>query len=133
MPLDSFMHSLHFLLLIENISDSKCSKEMTKKLGLYTVYLFLEYVIFGSSQKGINGTDLVPCDVQCLLMSRPLHFIFLAKFVMNFKDKVGIIDKSTVESIGSPFKNISVIQQWIVLFAKYNHSYEIFLYLTNTF
>ncbi len=101
-------------------------------LGLYTVYLFLEYVIFGSSQKGINGTDLVPCDVQCLLMSRPLHFIFLAKFVMNFKDKVGIIDKSTVESIGSPFKNISVIQWWIVLFAKYNHLYEIFLYLTHT-
>ena len=79
-------------------------------LGLYTVYLFLEYLIFGSSQKGINGTDLVPCDVNCLLMSRPLHFIFQAKFIMNFKDKVGIIDKSTIEGIGSPFRNISVIQ-----------------------
>ena len=101
-------------------------------LGLYTVYLFLEYVIFGSSQKGINGTDLVPRDVNCLLMSRPLHFIFQAKFIMNFKDKVGIIDKSTVESIGSPFRNISVFQRWIVLFVKYNHLYEIFHYLTHT-
>ena len=101
-------------------------------LGLYTVYLFLEYVIFGSSQKGINGTDLVPRDVNCLLMSMPLHFIFQAKFIMNFKDKVGIIDKSTVESIGSPFRNISVFQRWIVLFVKYNHLYEIFHYLTHT-
>ena len=105
---------------------------MTKKLGLYTIYLFLEYVIFGSSQKGINGTDLLKHNVQCLLMSRHFYLIFLAKFIMNFKDKVGIIDKSTVESIGSPFKNISDIQRWIVLFAKYNHLYEIFLYLSHT-
>ena len=80
----------------------------------------------------LSVTAQISKSTQTGTPSRPLHFIFLAKFVMNFKDKVGIIDKSTVESIGSPFKNISVIQQWIVLFAKYNHLYEIFLYLTHT-